>query len=82
MDDGKIVRLVSDSARTEDGISTWLRAMADQVDSGELGDVQGAVLVFTVSHGDNFSCKLRRTKMSFLETLGALRTIMHDMLHS
>lgn len=90
MGDDKVVRLrdVADASTGETSVAAWLRAMADQVDSGELGNVQRALVIFNVATGDTeegkgqFCCKLRRTDdMSYLEALGALHTAVHDMLH-
>lgn len=83
MDDGKVVRLVNESDLASGrGVSTWLRALADQIDSESGGNIVGAAVIFNVSYGDKFCCQLRRTNMSFLETIGALRTVAYDLFNS
>ena len=81
----KIVRLVPKTGFPKDEDETlgaWLRGLADQADRGELGNLDGAAIVFAVSEGDGFRMKMRRHKLSYLETLGAFDLMAHDMRHS
>lgn len=92
--DDNVIRLASSgttSGPEKNDVASWLRAMADQVDSGELGkdmhdggtgSVISALVIFNVSYSDKFSCRIRRVGMSFLEAIGACQTMVHDMLHS
>ena len=90
-EDDKIVRLVArrenggDKTIGEEDVPAFLRALATRIEGGEFENkiVAGAVVILNVEHsGDLFSLKLRRTHMSWLQALGALQTMAHDMLHS
>jgi hypothetical protein len=90
-EDDKIVRLVArrenggDKTIGEEDVPAFLRALAARIESGEFESavVAGAVVILNVEQPDDKFClKLRRTHMSWLQALGALQTMAHDMLHS
>jgi hypothetical protein len=89
-EDDKVVRLTArrenggDKTVGEEDVPAFLRALAARIENGEFKSaVAGAVVILNVDQSDNlFSLKLRRTRMSWLEALGALQTMAHDMLHS
>ena len=90
-EDGKVVRLVArrenggDKTVGEEDVPAFLRALATRIESGEFEDatVAGAIVILYMERPSNqFSLKLRRTRMSWLQALGALQTMAHDMLHS
>jgi hypothetical protein len=90
-EDDKVIRLVArrenggDKTVGEEDVPAFLRALAARIESGEFENVivAGAVVVLNVEQSDSkFSLKLRRTRMSWLQALGALQTMAHDMLHS
>jgi hypothetical protein len=87
----KVVRLVArrenggDKTVGEEDVPAFLRALATRIESGEFESaaVTGAIVIISTELPDNlFSLKLRRTRMSWLQALGALQTMAHDMLHS
>jgi hypothetical protein len=90
-EDDKVIRLVArrenggDKTDGEEDVPTFLRALAARIESGgfESATVTGAVVILHTEPSDNlFSLKLRRTRMTWLQALGALQTMAHDMLHS
>lgn len=90
-EDDKVVRLVArrendeDKTVGEEDVPAFLRALATRIESGEFENatVTGAVVILHTEQSDNlFSLKLRRTRMTWLQALGALQTMAHDMLHS
>lgn len=90
-EDDKVIRLVArrenggDNTVDEEDVPTFLRALATRIESGEFesATVTGAVVILhTELSGSLFSLKLQRTRMPWLQALGALQTMAHDMLHS
>lgn len=86
----EVIRLVArrenggDKTVDEEDVPTFLRALAARIESGEFESaiVTGAVVILhTEPPGNLFSLKLRRTGMTWLQALGALQTMTHDMLH-
>lgn len=80
----EILRLVpKEDGPKEANLSAWLRALADEVDSGEM-PASSAAIVFVVDDlGDEggFCCRMRRHGIHFLGVVGAFQTMLHDMLH-
>jgi len=79
-----IIKLVpKDGGPDEETLSAWLRALADQVDSGEMPS-KAAAIVFVVENFDcgGFACRMRRHKLHYLSVIGAFQTMVHDMLHA
>ena len=90
-DDGQSTGdVASRNTRTDDDgqgtgdVATWLRALADRVEAGKLGDVGAAVVIMRDDRAGEggFCLRSRSCNMDFIARLGALKLMMYDMMSS
>jgi hypothetical protein len=75
-----VLKLVPKEPENGD-LATWLRILADQVDSGEM-PAKSAAIVFVVEETNGFCCRMRRHGMHYLTVIGAFKTMTRDMLEA
>lgn len=85
-----ILKLVPKNADTDTngngtgGVPEWLRAIANMVEKGGFGKVGAAVVIMREdsagNDGSQFCLRTRRCNMNYVEQVGALRVMLHDML--
>jgi hypothetical protein len=80
----KVIRLreTTPAGPSNTDLPGFLRALATQVESGEMPSKSAAVIfVCDREEATEFTTRMRRHNLHFLGVIGALEVMLHDMKH-